>query len=69
VWPFGKSFRRRLFDPAYFDDASVTWRNYEASRDTAELEPASREASTYVLRSTNKFRNKLLDKYLRPSEH
>jgi FAD/FMN-containing dehydrogenase len=48
-WPFGKSFRRRLFDPAYFDDASVTWRNYEASRDTAELEPASRAASTYVL--------------------
>jgi FAD/FMN-containing dehydrogenase len=48
-WPFGKSFRRRLFDPAYFDDASVTRRNYEASRDTGELEPASRAASTYVL--------------------
>ncbi|MDQ6651642.1 MAG: FAD-dependent oxidoreductase, partial [Acidobacteriota bacterium] len=48
-WPFGKSFRRRLFDPAYFNGESVTWRNYEASRDTAELEPASRETSTYVL--------------------
>lgn len=48
-WPFGKSLRRRLFDPAYFDDELVTWRNYEASRDTAELEPASREAATYVL--------------------
>lgn len=48
-WPFGKTFRRRLFDPAFFDEEAVTWRNYEASRDTAELEPASREASTYVL--------------------
>jgi len=48
-WPFGKSFRRRLFDPIYFGDDSVSWRNYEASSDTAELEPASRESSTYVL--------------------
>ena len=48
-WPFGKAFRRHVFDPAYFDDELVTWRNYEASRDTAELEPASRDASTYVL--------------------
>ena len=48
-WPFGKSLRRRLFDPAYFNDESVIWRNFEASRDTDELEPASRETSTYVL--------------------
>lgn len=48
-WPFGKSLRRRLFDPAYFNGESVTWRNYEASSDTDELEPASRETSTYVL--------------------
>ena len=48
-WPFGKSFRRRFFDPAYFNDEPVSWRNYEASRDTAELEPATRETSTYVL--------------------
>jgi FAD/FMN-containing dehydrogenase len=27
----------------------VTWRNYEASYDTAELEPASRATSTYAL--------------------
>jgi hypothetical protein len=27
----------------------VTWRNYEASYDVAELEPSSRESSTYVL--------------------
>lgn len=48
-WPFGKSIRRRLFDPAYLGGEAVTWRNYEASYDTAELEPASRENSTYVL--------------------
>ncbi|MEP6819796.1 MAG: FAD-binding oxidoreductase [bacterium] len=48
-WPFGKSIRRRWFDPAYFGGEPVTWRNYEASYDTAELEPASRESSTYVL--------------------
>ena len=48
-WPLGKSFRRRLFDPLYFNKELVEWRNYEASRDTAELEPSSREASTYAL--------------------
>ena len=48
-WPYGKSIRRRFFDPIYVDDGAVTWRNYEASYDTAELEPASRESSTYVL--------------------
>jgi len=48
-WPFGISIRQRLFDPTYYDHELITWRNYEASRDTAELEPASREASTYVL--------------------
>ena len=48
-WPFGKSFRRRIIDPTYFGGEPVTWRNYEASLDTAELEPASRETSTYVL--------------------
>jgi FAD/FMN-containing dehydrogenase len=48
-WPFGKSIRRSILDPAYFDGEPVTWRNYEASHDTAELEPASRETATYVL--------------------
>jgi FAD/FMN-containing dehydrogenase len=46
-WPFGKSLRQRIFDPSYYESEPVTWRNYEASLDTAELEPASRETSTY----------------------
>ena len=48
-WPFGKSIRRSILDPAYFDGEPVTWRNYEASLDTAELEPASRETFTYAI--------------------
>lgn len=48
-WPFGKTIRRRYFDPAYFGGERVTWRNNEASYDAAELEPASRDSSTYVL--------------------
>ena len=48
-WPFGKSLRERIFDPTYFKNEPVTWRNYEASLDTVELEPASRETSTYAI--------------------
>ena len=48
-WPFGKSFRRLVYDPLQRKEELVVWRNYEASRDTAELEPASRAESTYVL--------------------
>jgi len=48
-WPFGKVARQHLIDPIVFRGEPVTWRNYEASYDTAELEPASRAASTYVL--------------------
>jgi len=48
-WPFGKSLRRRIFDPTYYESEPVTWRNYEASLDTAELEPASRETFTYAI--------------------
>lgn len=47
-WPFGKSVRQRIFDPTYYERESVTWRNYEASLDTAELEPTSRETFTYA---------------------
>lgn len=47
-WPFGKTIRR-VMDPLYFAGEPVTWRNYEASRDVAELEPSSRATSTYVL--------------------
>jgi FAD/FMN-containing dehydrogenase len=48
-WPFGRLMQEYLVDPIYFSGEPVTWRNYEASRDVAELEPASREASTYLL--------------------
>jgi FAD/FMN-containing dehydrogenase len=48
-WPLGKAIRQHVVDPALFRSESVTWRNYEASYDTAELEPASRATSTYVL--------------------
>ena len=48
-WPLGKMIGQRVLDPVYFAGEPVTWRNYEASRDVAELEPASRSRSTYVL--------------------
>jgi FAD/FMN-containing dehydrogenase len=48
-WPFGSRVRRHVVDPILYRDDPVTWRNYEASYDTAELEPASRASSTYVL--------------------
>ena len=48
-WPFGKEIREHIIDPLLFRGESVRWRNYEASYDVAELEPASREDSTYVL--------------------
>ncbi len=45
----GKWFRRYVLDPWVFRAHPVTWRNFEASYDVSELEPASRERSTYVL--------------------
>lgn len=45
----GKSFREHILDPFLFRGEPVTWRNYEASYDVSELEPASREFETYVL--------------------
>ncbi len=48
-WPFGKAIRHRLIDPMLFSGEPVSWRNHEASYDVAELEPASRTSSTYVL--------------------
>lgn len=46
--PGGDAWRRYAVQP-YLSRPSVVWRNYEASRDVAELEPASRRDSTYVL--------------------
>jgi FAD/FMN-containing dehydrogenase len=48
-WPFGKQFREHILDPLLFRTHPVSWRNYEASYDVAELEPSSRTQSTYVL--------------------
>jgi FAD/FMN-containing dehydrogenase len=47
--PGGKGIRQHVVDPLLFRGTQVTWRNYEASYDLAELEPASRERSTYLL--------------------
>jgi FAD/FMN-containing dehydrogenase len=46
--PGGDALRRTLVDPVQ-DQPAVVWRNYEASRDVAELEPATRAIATYVL--------------------
>ena len=46
--PGGQALRRKLLDPLRAR-STVVWRNYEASRDVAELEPASRSIATYVL--------------------
>lgn len=48
-WPGGKWARQHIVDPWIFRGQPVTWRNYEASYDVAELEPSSRVKKTYVL--------------------
>ena len=48
-WPGGKEIREHLLDPWMYRGNPVVWRNYEASYDVRELEPASREKYTYVL--------------------
>jgi len=47
--PLGKWRKEYLLDPLVFRRSPVHWRNYEAGYDAAELEPASRRHSTYVL--------------------
>jgi FAD/FMN-containing dehydrogenase/uncharacterized membrane protein YhaH (DUF805 family) len=46
---FGKWRRQHIIDPILYSGKKVHWRNYEAGYDVAELEPASRIKSTYVL--------------------
>jgi len=48
-WPLGNLIRRHIGDPIRLSGEPVTWRNYEASYDVAELEPSSRTDTTYVL--------------------
>jgi len=45
----GKWLRQHVLDPLMFRGHPVSWRNYEASYDVSELEPASRARTTYVL--------------------
>jgi FAD/FMN-containing dehydrogenase len=47
--PLGKWRREYLIDPLVYRHKVVHWRNYEASHDVADLEPATREHATYVL--------------------
>jgi FAD/FMN-containing dehydrogenase len=48
-WPLGKTIRQHIIDPLLFRGEPVSWRNHEASYSVADLEPASRARSTYVL--------------------
>ncbi len=48
-FPGGKWLRQYLMEPFLYIGKPVEWRNYEASYDVFELEPKSRERSTYVL--------------------
>ncbi|MDC6130929.1 FAD-binding protein [Burkholderia gladioli] len=47
--PAGRLRREFLYDPLIHARRAVHWRNYEAGYDVAELEPADRARSTYVL--------------------
>jgi len=57
-WPGGLWVRQHVVEPYLYEKDEVEWRNYEASYDVKELEPASRKASTYVL-----------EEYFIPVEH
>lgn len=48
-WFAGKLLRQYIADPWNYRGEKVVWRNYEASYDVRELEPDSRQDSTYVL--------------------
>lgn len=49
-WPGGRWIREHILEPLiYHGTPPVHTRNYEASYDIAELEPESRDTSTYVL--------------------
>jgi FAD/FMN-containing dehydrogenase len=46
----GLWLREHVIDPLIYMSSPVVWRNYEASYDVRELEPANRIATTYALR-------------------
>ncbi|HSI56973.1 MAG TPA: FAD-binding oxidoreductase [Ideonella sp.] len=47
--PGGQTIRKSVVQPLLEEGPAVKWLNHEASLDVAELEPASRRHSTYVL--------------------
>lgn len=47
--PGGTMLRTKVVHPLLLEKPAVTWRNFEASLDVAELEPRTRLMSTYVL--------------------
>ncbi|MDB5802590.1 MAG: FAD-binding protein [Rhodocyclales bacterium] len=47
--PSGYKLRDSFVQPYLFGKPAVVWRNYEASRDVAMLEPTTRAFSTYIL--------------------
>lgn len=48
-WPGGAWLRRSLIHPLLTSGPAIRWLNHEASLDAAELEPRSRERSTFAL--------------------
>ena len=57
----GKFFREHILDPLIYLSSPIHWRNFEAGYDVMELEPLSRDKSTYVLQEyfipVNNFNN------------
>ena len=47
--PGGASMRKDVINPSVLRKPAIVWRNYEASLDTASLEPRTRSISTYLL--------------------
>jgi len=47
--PFGEAIRENIFDPSYYIEDRVAWRNWEASYDVRELGEGDRSEYTYVL--------------------
>lgn len=47
--PYGPEFREYVFDPLYYLEDRIAWRNWEASYDVRELGEGDRSDETYVL--------------------
>lgn len=49
-YDFGKSIRRNIIDPMFYNKERVVWRNWEASYDVAELGKINTKDKSYILR-------------------